>query len=578
MLKMFKRFRPMDWALVTILVAFVVGKVYFDVTLPSYTSDIFNAMRNFDSTSSILSIGGIMLVYSAGSMVATIIVSYIATHLAAVFSTRLRHDVFSKVQSFSFAETNKFSTASLITRSTNDVQQVQMAIMMIFRMAIAAPITAVWAIVKINASSAELTLASSVWIMLLIVVLTSIFVMVLPKFKLVQKLTDRLNGVTRENLNGLRVVKAYNADSYQEAKFDKVNRDVTKVNLFVNRIMGLMQPVMMLIMNGITLTIYYVGAKLLSNSSSNLDYPTMMAFSMLVMQVLMAFMVLTMLFIMVPRASVSAKRINEILDTKFTLTDPVSDSEKFVTSGEIEFKDVNFKYPDAEGYVLSNISFKVNKGQTVAIVGSTGSGKSTLINLVPRFFDATTGEVLVNGVNIKNVSQENLRNKIGYVPQKGVLFSGSVKSNIAYGKDLPDETIEKAASIAKADDFINKMEDKYDAIISQGGKNVSGGQKQRLSIARAVAIEPEIFIFDDSFSALDYKTDKEVRDNLHKYTKDTTSLIVAQRIGTVLDADMIIVLEHGSIVGKGTHKELIQTCEVYREIALSQMSQEELGL
>lgn len=577
MFKMFKRFRLLDWVLVTLLTGFVVGKVYFDVTLPSYTSDIFNAMRNFDSTSTILGIGGIMLLYSLGSMVATIIVSYIATHLASSFSKRLRHDVFDKVQSFSLEETNKFSTASLITRSTNDVQQVQMAIMMIFRMAISAPITAVWAVIKINASSGELTLASSVWIVLLIVVLTSIFVMVLPKFKLVQKLTDKLNGVTRENLNGLRVVKAYNADSYQEEKFDKVNKDVTKVNLYVNRIMGLIQPFMMFIMSGITLTIYWLGASLLNNSNSNLDYPTMMAFSMLVMQVLMAFMMLTMLFIMVPRASVSAKRINEVLDTKLSVTDPKTE-EEFLTRGEIEFKDVSFRYPDAEGYVLSNISFKVSKGQTVAIVGSTGSGKSTLINLVPRFFDATEGEVLVGGVNIKNVSQENLRNKIGYVPQKGVLFSGTVRSNISYGKTLPTETVEKAASIAKADDFIKNMEEGYDSIIAQGGKNVSGGQRQRLSIARAVAITPEILIFDDSFSALDYRTDKEVRANLKKYTKDTTSLIVAQRIGTVLDADAIIVLEHGNIVGKGTHKELLENCEIYREIALSQMSQEELGL
>ncbi|MFA6627979.1 MAG: ABC transporter ATP-binding protein [Bacilli bacterium] len=579
MLKLFKRFRTRDWLFVLILCGFVVGQVYFDVTLPTYTAKTFNAMKNFSTIGEILSIGLTMLLFSIGSMACSIVVSYIATSLAVKFSARLRRSLFSKVQSFSFEETGKFSTASLLTRSTNDIQQVQMAIMMILRMAISAPLTAVWAIVKINASSSELTIASSLWIVILVTLLTTIFLLVLPKFKIVQKLTDKLNGVTRENMLGLRVVKAYNADTYQEKKFDTVNTDLTKTNLFVNRIMGLMQPAMMLVMNGITLTIYWLGASLLNSNTSNLDYPTMMAFSMLVMQVLMAFMILTMLFIMVPRASVSAKRINEVLQTPLSIMDPLNGSEEFKTQGEIEFKNVCFKYPGAEQCILQNISFKVKKGQTVAVIGSTGSGKSTLINLVPRFFDATEGEVLVDGVNVKNVTQENLRKRIGYIPQKGILFSGSVSDNIGYGVlSLSLDKMTEVASVAMADEFIINMEGGYNAEIAQGGKNVSGGQRQRLSIARAVAISPEIYIFDDSFSALDYTTDKAVRENLKHYTKTATSLIVAQRIGTILDADMIIVLEQGKIVGSGTHQELLHSCEVYREIALSQLSLEELGI
>lgn len=577
LIKLLKRFKVTDWLLAVVLVGVVVAQVYFDVTIPDYTEKIFNAMLDRHETSVIIGHGGTMLLFAGGSMICTIIASYIATYIATRFSAGLRRGVFTKVQSFSFEETNKFSTASLITRSTNDIQQVQMAVIMLLRMAISAPITAVWAILKISASSIELTFASAAWIVMLVVALISIFSIVLPKFKLVQKLTDKLNGVTRENLTGLRVVKAYNADEYEQEKFGKVNKEVTKVHLFVNRIMGLMNPLMMLVMNGISLTLYWFGASLI-NGSSDLDYAALMKFSTLVMQVLMAFMMLTMLFIMLPRASVSAKRINEVLDTKPTIHDPTI-SKDFVTSGEVEFKNVSFKYPDANEYVLKDINFKINKGQTVAFIGSTGSGKSTLINLIPRFFDTTEGEILVNGINIKEVSQQKLRSIIGYVPQKGVLFSGSVNSNISYGKDdLPQEVIQKSAVIAEADEFIVNMQDGYDADISQGGKNISGGQKQRLSIARAVAIDPEIFIFDDSFSALDYTTDKKVRNNLKKNISQATCLIVAQRIGTILDADMIIVLDNGEIVGKGTHKELIHNCEVYREIALSQLSHKELGI
>ncbi|MDR3216855.1 MAG: ABC transporter ATP-binding protein/permease [Clostridiaceae bacterium] len=577
MFKLFKRFKPVDWCLVALLVGVVVAQVYFDVTLPGYTSQIVREMTAAGATwRSILNIGGTMLLLALGSMVCTVIAGYIAAFLASKFSGKLRGDVFKKVQSFSFEETSRFSTASLITRSTNDVQQVQTAVMMILRMAISAPITAVWAIMKINASSGELTLATAAAVVILVVFIVGMFVVVLPKFKLIQKLTDKLNGVTRENLTGLRVVKAYNADGYEERKFEKTNTEISKTNLFVNRVMGLMQPVMMLVMNGISLAIYWLGATLINQGS--LDYATMMAFSMLTMQVLMSFMMLTMLFVMVPRAAVSAKRINEILESDITVKDP-DEGIPFVTEGEVEFKNVRFKYPGADDYVLDGISFKVERGKVAAVIGSTGSGKSTLVNLVPRFYDATEGEVLVDGVNVKDVKQEALHEKIGYVPQNSVLFSGSVRSNIAYGNaDLSQDGLEKSAELAMADGFINDMDGGYDAPIAQGGKNISGGQKQRLSIARAAAFNPEIFIFDDSFSALDYKTDRAVRANLKEQTAHTTGLIVAQRIGTIMDADMIVVLEHGKMVGKGTHKELLQDCDVYREIALSQLSGEELGL
>lgn len=577
MIKLFKRFKPLDWVLFIVLVGFVIGQVYFDLELPSYTSKIVNEIYNPEATTnSILMIGLQMLLLALGSMGCTIVVGFIAAILSSGLSSNLRHAVFSKVESFSFEEIGKFSTPSLITRSTNDIQQVQQAVMMILRMAISAPITAVWAIMKINASSGELTIATAIAIVLLITALIAIFLVVLPKFKIAQKLTDKLNGVTRENLTGLRVVKAYNAEKYQEEKFSDVNKKVTKTNLFINRIMGLVNPLMMLVMNGITLTIYWLGAYLINQG--NLDMGTMSSFSMLAMQVLMSFMMLTMLFIMVPRASVSANRINQILDTKLTIVDPEVE-EVTITEGEVEFSHVSFKYPDASSYVLEDINFKVEKGQTVAFIGSTGSGKSTLINLVPRFYDASEGEILIDGVNVKNLKQKTLRKKIGYVPQKGVLFSGTVNENIAYGDStISKEKIVEACKVASADGFINEMEQGYESHISQGGKNVSGGQKQRLSIARAVAIDPEIYIFDDSFSALDYKTDKEVRSALKEYTKDATSLIVAQRIGTIKNADLIIVLDKGKMVGKGTHEDLLRNCSVYREIALSQLSKEELGL
>ena len=576
MIKLLKRFRPVDWILTALILGLTVAQVWFDLELPTYSANIISEITNEGATvGSVLSIGGTMLLLALGSMACSMAIGFIAAYVSAHFSYSLRGDVYRKVVSFSFEEINRFSTPSLITRSTNDIQQVQMAVVMILRMAISAPITAIWAIFRIQAASVTLTAATAVALCVLVAVLITIFVIVMPKFKLIQRLTDRLNGVTRENLTGLRVVRAYNAEQYQEEKFGKVNEEVTRVNLFTNRVMGLMSPFMMLVMNGITLAIYWLGASLINEGS--LDFATMTAFSMLAMQVLMAFMMLTMLFIMLPRASVSAKRINEVLETENRIGEP-AEPKPFTERATVEMKNVSFRYPDADGYVLKDISFRAKQGDTVAFIGATGSGKSTLVNLMPRFYDATEGEVLVDGVNVREVRQADLRARIGYVPQKGTLFSGTVASNIGYGGVTDDQKIRSAAEVAMASEFVEQMEEGYDSHISQGGKNVSGGQKQRLSIARAAAIDPEIFIFDDSFSALDYKTDREVRSRLKEYTKNATSLIVAQRIGTIRDADLIIVLDRGVAVGQGTHEELLKTCPVYREIALSQLSKEELGL
>ena len=576
MIKLLKRFRPVDWILTALILGLTVAQVWFDLELPTYSANIISEITNEGATvGSVLSIGGTMLLLALGSMACSMAIGFIAAYVSAHFSYSLRGDVYRKVVSFSFEEINRFSTPSLITRSTNDIQQVQMAVVMILRMAISAPITAIWAIFRIQATSATLTAATAVALCVLVAVLITIFVIVMPKFKLIQRLTDRLNGVTRENLTGLRVVRAYNAEQYQEEKFGKVNEEVTRVNLFTNRVMGLMSPFMMIVMNGITLAIYWLGASLINEGS--LDFATMTAFSMLAMQVLMAFMMLTMLFIMLPRASVSAKRINEVLETENRIGEP-AEPKPFTERATVEMKNVSFRYPDADGYVLKDISFRAKQGDTVAFIGATGSGKSTLVNLIPRFYDATEGEVLVDGVNVREVRQAALRARIGYVPQKGTLFSGTVASNIGYGGVTDDQKIRSAAEVAMASEFVEQMEEGYDSHISQGGKNVSGGQKQRLSIARAAAIDPEIFIFDDSFSALDYKTDREVRSRLKEYTKNATSLIVAQRIGTIRDADLIIVLDRGVAVGQGTHEELLKTCPVYREIALSQLSKEELGL
>ena len=579
MLKLYKNLKALDWLLVALIVGITVAQVYFTMELTDQISAIVGAIQSVSlglgSTADIWREGGIMLAFAACSALCQVASGIAASFVASRLSATLRSKVYAKVESFSIAEINKFSTASLITRTTNDIQQVHMANILTLRMLIYAPIMAIWAICKINASSGELTLATAVAVVILIICLAAIMLAVMPKFKLMQKLTDRLNGVTRENLTGLRVVRAYNAESYQEKKFSKANDAFTNTQLFTGRVMALMSPLMMLVMNGLTLAIYWIGASLMN--AGQIEYQTIVSFMTLASQVIMAFLMLLMMFILLPRAQVAAKRINEVLETPLSISDPETEEQPSEV-GTVEFRDVSFRYPDADADVFEHISFRAEKGQTIAFIGNTGSGKSTLINLVPRFYDATEGEVLVDGVNVKNLKQSTLRSKIGYVPQKGVLFSGTVAENIGFGGVSDMDAIEEAARIAEADGFINEMQGGYASMISQGGKNVSGGQKQRLSIARAVALRPEIMIFDDSFSALDYKTDKKVRENLKEHLSGATNLIVAQRIGTIMDADKIIVLDQGKAVGEGTHKELLENCPVYREIALSQLSKEELGL
>ena len=623
MFKLYKKLRPVDWVLLAVLVGLTVLQVYCTMLLVDYIKDIISSITYLNyhnnpaaispeigaavsengwdyivgvigeggfpdelaslllkaanaKTGDILYNGGMMLLVAASSAVAQGLVGLIASYVSAGLSARLRSAVYSKVDSFSVAERDRFSTPSLITRTTNDVQQVQMANILMLRMAFAAPVTAVWAICKIQGTSTYLTLATVIAVIAMVLFLALLMVFVLPKFKIMQKLLDKLNGVSRENLTGIRVIRAYNAEEYQKDKFEKSNEAITKAQLFAGRMMSLMSPVMMLIMNGVSLAIYWLGSHLINAGST--DYATVAAFMQLASQIIMAFMMLMMMFVLLPRAQVSAKRINEVLETPLSVTDPETE-EPLKEEGTVEFKNVSFGYPDSDEKVLHNISFRAEKGETVAFIGSTGSGKSTLINLVPRFFDVTDGQVLVDGVDVRNIKQKTLRSVIGYVPQKGVLFSGTVKSNIAFGDEsLDDEKIISAAKIAEADEFIRNMENGYGSEISQGGKNVSGGQKQRLSIARAVAVNPQIFIFDDSFSALDYKTDRKVRENLKAAADGATKLIVAQRIGTIMDADKIIVLDNGNAVGVGTHKQLLKSCPVYREIALSQLSKEELGL
>ena len=625
MFKLYKKLRPIDWVLLAVLVGLTFLQVYCTMTLVDFMKEVIQAITYLDyhnnpgklgaalkelvdslggwdyvsaevlagmgmdagtvdrltsiagaTTGAIWYNGGMMLLVALGCAGAQMIVGLIASYVSASLSTNIRSAVYKKVDSFSASEVDKFSTPSLITRSTNDIQQVQVANIMLLRMAVAAPITAVWAILKIRATSMQLTWATVVAVVLLLVCIISIMVVVMPKFKSMQKLTDKLNGVSRENLTGIRVVRAYNAEGYQEAKFDTANTNITKTQLFTGRVMALMSPVMMLIMNGLTLALYWIGSSLINQGVT--DYPTVTSFMTLTSQIIMAFMMLLMMFVLLPRAQVSAERINAVLDTEVSIKEPETDAVR-TEVGTVEFRNVTFRYPDSDEAVIRNISFKANKGDTVAFIGSTGSGKSTLINLVPRFFDVTEGQVLIDGANVREIKQKTLRHLIGYVPQKGVLFTGTVKDNIAFGNpDISEEEIVEAAKAAEADGFVREMEKGYDSDISQGGKNVSGGQKQRLSIARAVAMKPEIFIFDDSFSALDYKTDKKVRENLKTAAAGATKLIVAQRIGTIMDADTIVVLENGDAVGIGTHKELLQTCPVYREIALSQLSEEELCL
>lgn len=587
MLKMLKYLTKKDWMLVLLSFVFVIGQVYLDLKLPDYMSEITRLVQTPDSQMrDILSAGGNMLLCALGSLSLAFIVGYFAARIASNLSWKLRSSVYDKIESFSLAEINKFSTASLITRSTNDITQVQNIVAMGLQLMIKAPITAVWAISKILGKGIEWTVATGGAIVGLLILISIVMIFAMPRFKKIQKLTDRVNLVTRENLTGIRVVRAYNAEKYQSNKFEEVNNELTKNNLVINRVMGIMQPGMMFIMSGLTLAIYWIGAVLINNADmmDKMDlFSNMIVFSSYAMQVIMSFVMLTMIFIMLPRASVSAKRILEVLETKESIVDGKGNIKETSQTGEIEFRNVSFKYPDSEDseYILQDISFTAKKGETVAIIGSTGSGKTSLINLIPRFYDVTEGEVLVNGVNVKEYKQKELNNILGYVQQKAALFTGNILSNVAFGDNgkgnYSEEDVISAVEIAQGAEFVEKMPDTYKSAISQGGKNVSGGQKQRLSIARAICRKPQIYIFDDSFSALDYKTDRKLRSVLKKETTDATNLIVAQRIGTIIDADKIIVLEEGQIVGMGTHKELLENCKVYQEIALSQLSEEELA-
>jgi len=584
MLKLIKNFTKKEWILAIICLVLVVTQVWLELKMPDYMSEITKLVQTEGSQmKDILVNGGYMLACALGSLVAAVITGYITSRISSNFSKTIRKKLFNKVEDLAMQEVKQFSTSSLITRTTNDITQIEMLIAMGLQLLIKAPITAIWAITKILNKSWQWSAITAVAVAILMATIATLMVIVLPRFKKVQKLIDKLNGVTRENLTGIRVVRAFNAEQYQEEKFDKANNNLTNQQLFNQKVFAVMQPMMYIIMYMVTLSIYYVGAYLIKDAgmADKISlFGDMVVFSSYAMQVIMSFLMLSMIFMMLPRAQVSANRINEVLDTEISIKDGKINTKTNNEVGTVEFKNVSFKYPDADEYLLKDISFKANKGDTVAFIGSTGSGKSTLINLIPRFYDATEGEVLVDGINVKDYTQEFLHDKIGYVPQKAVMFNGTVKSNISYGdngKEKPtDKQIKKAIEVAQGTEFVEKMDGQYDAHMAQGGTNVSGGQKQRLSIARAIAKNPEIYIFDDSFSALDYKTDSVLRKELKKYTSDATSLIVAQRIGTIMNADQIVVLDNGVIVGKGTHKELLKTCEVYKQIALSQLSKEEL--
>ena len=575
MIKILRYLKPYILHII-LLIGFTYLQVMASLALPDYMAKIVNQGIINEDQAFIWQAGLNMMLVTLGGAVCTVIVGFLASKIGTGFSKTLRKDVFTKIESFSLTEFNKFSIPSLITRSTNDIQQIQLVLIMLMRMILSAPITGIGAVIKAEQMAPSMTWIMGVAVALLMVLIIFLFFFAIPKFKLVQKLTDRLNAVTRQLLTGLRVIRAFNTEKYEEKRFDEVNQDFTKVNLFVNRLMAVMMPIMVFIFNIITIVIIWTGAHLVEGGS--LQIGDMMAFMQYAMQVIVSFVMLSIVFVLVPRASVSADRIMEVLDTPVHIKDAekLKKSDKNV-KGLVEFKDVTFTYPEADTPVLYNISFTANPGEVTAIIGSTGSGKSTVINLIPRFFDVTSGQILVDGVNIKEMKQSELHSKIGYVPQKGVLFSGTVASNIAYGiKKTSEEEIKRAAKISQSEEFIKKLEGKYDYQVAQGGTNVSGGQKQRLSIARALAVNPEIFIFDDSFSALDFKTDAKLRAELKKETKGSTVIVVAQRIGTVLNADQIVVLDEGKVVGIGKHKELMKSCKVYKEIALSQLSEEEL--
>ena len=585
MVKLLKKLTWKDFILAAAAFVFIIVQVWLSLTMPDYMSEITKLVQTKGSKmNDILIAGGKMLACALGSLLAAVCTSICASKISSNFSANLRGQVFHKVQSFSMEEIGNFSTASLITRSTNDITQVQMLIVMGLEVLLKAPIMAVWALCKISTKNWQWTASTGVAVVVLLSFVGVCVAVALPKFKKLQSLTDNLNRVTRENLTGLNVVRAYNAEGYQQKKFNDANDELTKTQLFANRTMGTMMPGIQMVMNGLMLAIYWIGAYLISNAQmfdKLTIFSDMIVFTQYAMQVVMSFMMLVMIFVLLPRASVSAKRINEVLDMPLSIKDGTKENGADGKKGEVEFRNVSFCYPDAEKDVIENISFTAHKGETIAFIGSTGCGKSTVINMIPRFYDATKGEVLVDGVNVKEYTQKALRNKIGYVSQKAVLFTGSIKSNVAYGdngtKGFTDDDVKQAVETAQAKEFVDKTEGGVDAFVAQGGSNFSGGQKQRLSIARAICRHPEILIFDDSFSALDYKTDRVLRDTLRKTCADATRFIVAQRIGTIRDADKIIVLDDGKIAGMGKHNELMETCEVYRQIAYSQLSKEELA-
>ena len=584
MLKLFKKFSKKDVLFIIISIIMIIAQVYLDLKTPDYMSEITQLVKTQGSQmSDIWKNGSMMLVCSLGSLILTIITGYLVANVAANLSKNIRKEIFEKVESLGLHEVKEFSTSSLITRTTNDISQIQSFVAMGLQVLVKAPITAIWGIRKILNKGWEWSAATGIAVLVLLIAVALIVVFVLPKFKKIQKLTDKLNGKARENITGIRVVRAFNASKYQEEKFDAVNAELTDTQLFNQKSFAVMQPLMYIVMYLLTLSIYLIGIKLINDALLTdriAIFGNMVVFSSYAMQIIMSFLMLVMIFIMLPRAEVSASRIKEVLETKDSIKDGNKGTSDVTEKGTVEFRDVSFKYPDASEYLLEKISFKANKGETVAFIGSTGSGKSTLVNLIPRFYDATEGEVLVDRQNVKDYTQAELRNRMSYIPQKAMLFDGTVKSNIVYGDNgkskITQDKIEEALKVAQGEEFVLKMDGKYDATISQGGTNISGGQKQRLSIARAIARNSEIYIFDDSFSALDYKTDKILRKALKEYTKDATTLIVAQRIGTIMHADKIIVLDNGKCVGIGTHKELLKNCEVYKEIALSQLTKEEL--
>jgi len=585
MIRIFRYIKPREWLMALVCLGFIITQVWLDLKSPDYMAEITTLVQTPGSAMRDIWIaGGMMLLCTVGSLIASIIVGFFAAIIGSAFSRRLRRLLFNRVDSFSMEEINRFTTDSLITRSTNDITQVQMVVAMGLQLIIRAPITAVWAVTKIAGKGFEWTVATGAAVLVLSVMVILMMFFVLPKFRMMQSLIDNTNRVTRENLTGLRVVRAYNAEDYQESKFEQANVELTDTQLYTSRAMAILWPVMTLVMSGVSLSVFWIGAYLIDAAQAAERLPifsNMMVFSIYAMQVIMSFMMMMMIFILLPRATVSAKRINEVLDTQATILDGSKTEGVPGLCGEVTFKNVGFKYPDAAEAVLNDVSFTVRKGETIAFIGSTGSGKSTLINLVPRFFDATEGEILIDGINIREYKLETLHNKIGYVPQKAVLFKGTIFSNVAFGErgsgGFTEEDVADAVSVAQSVDIVKSMVDGYYTEIAQGGANISGGQKQRLSIARAVCRKPEIYIFDDAFSALDFKTDRLLRNMLKNETAGITTMIVAQRIGTIMDADQIIVLDKGRVVGCGRHKELLQDCDVYKQIAMSQLSEEELA-